>query len=150
MTFIQGKVKELAGSHKDLFLKLAFETVLARINKEIPQILTMGWAKEISDKDLFHVHVCIPWVIDLPNFSGDEELIKWLVDNAVLLYHSQEWTGIYTDRNIISKKNPDTIYTDNSRKTINPNHLQAYAVISLYFKKGISGRIEITKAIVND
>ena len=69
MPFIQGKVKELAGRHKELFLKLAFGTVLARINEEIPQIMAKGWAKEISNQDLYHVHVCIPWVVDVPNFN---------------------------------------------------------------------------------
>ena len=150
MPFIQGKVKELAARHKDFFLKLAFEDVLARIKEEVPKILANGWAKEISKNDLDHVHVCIPWVLDLPDFDEEEDLIKWLIDNAILLYHSQEWTGIYKDRNIISKKNPDQLYTDNSKKTVEPQHLKAYEVISIKFKSGALGRISITEARVND
>lgn len=149
MPLIQGKVKELAANHKDFFLKLAFEDVLARIQNEVPKILVNGWAKEISKNDLDHVHVCIPWFLDLPNFD-DKNLIKWLINNAILLYHSQEWTGIYKDRNIISKKNPDQLYTDNSKKTVVPGDLKTYEVISIKFKNGVLGKISITEARVND
>lgn len=97
------KIKDIVSSEKKEFLIYTHRMLFPKIREDITYILRKRWAKEISKEDMDHVHVCVPWELQIPDELHGAQLVRFIIERTVLLYHSQENTGILENRNLISR-----------------------------------------------
>lgn len=92
------------------FLKYLEQNIIRKIEREVDYIIQRGWADSVSLQDLMHAHLCFPSHLELK--GTDEQQLKTMFDNYMLIYHSRERQPIKVNRNIISLPN-GKIYTIN-------------------------------------
>jgi hypothetical protein len=123
--------------------------IYPRIEEQIRYILAQGWATELSKKDFFHVHVCIPKDTQ-PSVVRN---VKTLLNDVVLLYHTQEETNVNHDRNIVSfslktpvlveptERTPFGKYIPEKGVTVYAADLFCLQIAMVYFSQGVLGTL---------
>ena len=130
ITEIQNFVKKNKAEIEAFITKRLFP----KIGKDIALILLRKWASEVSDKDLYHVHVMVP------NFLPNLTLAR-IEASCSLLYHSEQSYKENPNRNILSNltSDPKVLNYGSTVSTIYPLSLKMLEICSVKFSRHITG-----------